>query len=146
MLIQHGRFDIADDLLRVDFAAVHRWLTGSYWSPGIARDRVEHAARHSSLVVSSWDRASGAQAGYLRVISDQVRLAYLCDVFVSENFRHQGLARAMVSFAMNHPDHRNIAMWLLATQDAHDVYRGVGFEPLAQPERWMIQRPGQRRL
>jgi hypothetical protein len=26
---------------------------------------------------------------------------------------------------------------VLATRDAHEVYAGVGFAPLAAPERWM---------
>jgi hypothetical protein len=28
---------------------------------------------------------------------------------------------------------------LLATQDAHGLYAGFGFEPLGEPERWMIR-------
>src|SRR3712207_6902975 len=35
------------DLGRVDFAAVHEFLRRSYWSPGIPRELVERAARHS---------------------------------------------------------------------------------------------------
>jgi len=30
---------------------------------------------------------------------------------------------------------------MLATADAHGVYRELGFGPLAQPERWMEFRP-----
>jgi len=29
-----------DDVDRIDWSRVHAWLTSSYWSPGIARDRV----------------------------------------------------------------------------------------------------------
>src|SRR5438132_1180163 len=39
----------------MDFARVHAWLAASYWTPGIARERVEHAARHSAMVIGAFD-------------------------------------------------------------------------------------------
>ena len=54
--------------------------------------------------------------------------------------RRRGLAGAMIRFAMDHPEHRDVYQWLLATQDAHPVYEKLGFKPLEHPERWMIFR------
>jgi ribosomal protein S18 acetylase RimI-like enzyme len=76
------------------------------------------------------------QVGYLRVVSDKTRFAYICDVWVDAAHRRQGLARAMVRFAMEHPDFSTVG-WLLATADAHNVYAPLGFAPLKDPQRWM---------
>ena len=139
MTAKHGEYEISDDLSRVDFERVHRWLASTYWSPGVPRDTVEKAAQGSSLVVGAYK--DGEQAAYLRVVSDKATFAWLCDVFVDEAHRGSGLAKAMVRFALEHPDHQGLRRWLLATRDAHEVYRSVGFEPLPAPDKWMIYFP-----
>ena len=137
-----GEFEIDDDRGRVDFAAVHRWLAGSYWSPGIAREVVERAAKHSSLVIGVY--RGGEQVGYARVISDRATFAWVADVYVDEAHRGRGLGREMIRFALADPEHQGLRRWLLATKDAHGVYAEVGFGPLDKPESMMIHRPAGR--
>ncbi len=138
ILFQNG-YELDDDPERIDFAQVHAWLTTTYWSPGIARERVEKAARGSSLVVGAY--RAGEQVAYLRVVSDKTTFAWICDVYVDEAHRGQGIARAMVRYALEHPEHQGMRQWLLATRDAHGVYRGVGFDSLRIPEKWMRYPP-----
>jgi len=69
------------------------------------------------------------------------RFAWICDVFVAEAHRGKGLAKAMVRYALEEPEHREIKRWLLATADAHAIYAEVGFIPLPSPERWMVYLP-----
>jgi GNAT superfamily N-acetyltransferase len=142
----HGEYELDDDRTRIDFERVHSWLTNTYWSPGIAQEKVERAAKGSSLVLgvyqkSSGENESGQQVGYMRVISDKATFAWICDVFVDEAHRGQKIASAMVSFALAHPEHQGLRRWVLATRDAHPVYAGVGFTPLPEPDRWMIHLP-----
>ncbi|MDE2125551.1 MAG: GNAT family N-acetyltransferase [Armatimonadetes bacterium] len=129
------------DASRIDFDRVHAWLTAAYWSPGVSRERVERAAAGSSLLVGAY--FGGVQAGYLRVVSDRATFAWICDVWVDKPHRQQGLARAMVRFALDHPEHKGLRRWVLATRDAHRVYAACGFEPLPSPERWMVRQPAQ---
>lgn len=127
----------------VDFARVHAWLSSSYWTPGIARERIEHASRHSALVLSAF-APDGGQIGFLRVVSDKARFAYLCDVWVDEAHRGKGLARSMVRHAMEHPDFATVTTWTLATKDAQGVYATLGFRDVreegAHPNTWMVLR------
>lgn len=136
---------LAEGIEHVDFARVHLWLASSYWTPGITRDRIEHAARHSALVLSAF-APDGSQAAFLRVVSDKARFAYLCDVWVDEPHRGHGLARRMVKHAMDHPDFASISTWTLGTKDAQQVYAGLGFrdvrEPGAYPYTFMVRRNG----
>jgi len=120
-----------------DFDVVHPWLTSSYWSPGVSREKVERAAAHSSMVINAF--LDGRQVGYCRVISDRASFAYLCDVFVAEEARGKGVGQAMVGFALEDPEHQNLRRWLLATHDAHSLYEKFGFKLLPNPERWMAK-------
>ena len=132
MQIEHEGYTLSDDLERIDFPKVTEWLTGSYWSPGISLEEVERGARHSSLVIGAYDRA-GAQVGYARVASDRTRLGFVMDVFVDDRHRKRGIGQALVRFAMEHPEHAPVYLWLLATNDAHGVYAAEGFRPPAEP-------------
>jgi GNAT superfamily N-acetyltransferase len=136
MNIENDGYKINDDINRIDFRKTTEWLAGSYWSPGIGQAEVEKGARNSSLVIGAYDGA-GTQVGYARLASDKTRFAYIMDVFVDPAHRKKGLGQAMVKFAMEHPDHSDVYLWLLATHDAQDVYGKVGFKPLEHPDRWM---------
>ena len=119
-------YEIDDNLARINFASVHAWLTTAYWSTGVSRPRVEQAAQHSSLVLGAYMGAQ--QAGYLRVVSDRTTFAWVADVFVDPAHRKKGLAKAMVQFALQHPQFQGIRQWVLMTLDAHPVYRQLGFD------------------
>ena len=137
--MQLTKYEISDDPARIDFATVHRWLASTYWSPGVSRDIVERAARHSSLVIGAY--LHNQQVAYCRIVSDRTTFAWVSDVFVHPDHRGQGLARKMIRFALAHPDHQRLRRWMLATRDAHDVYAAIGFGPLDDPTHMMVHRP-----
>ncbi|MDR3692926.1 MAG: GNAT family N-acetyltransferase [Fimbriimonas sp.] len=137
---EHGEYQLDTSLERIQFGVVHGWLSSTYWSPGISLDRVIAAARKSSLVVGVF--LGEVQVGYLRVVSDQTTFAWICDVFVDENHRGKGLAKAMVKLALADPNHEGLRRWVLATRDAHGVYADCGFVPLPMPDRWMARLSG----
>jgi GNAT superfamily N-acetyltransferase len=129
------RFELTDETLRIDFDVVHGFLTTSYWSPGIPRDVVERAAR-GSLCFSLLD-SGGQQVGFARVISDRATFAYLADVFILPAVRGKGLGLWMMEVIRGHPELKGLRRWMLATRDAHALYRKVGFGPLSDPTRFM---------
>ncbi|HTP27105.1 MAG TPA: GNAT family N-acetyltransferase [Anaeromyxobacteraceae bacterium] len=120
--------------LRLD--DVHAMLSQSYWSPGITKDEIAAGIENSALAVGAY-AADGRQIGFLRVISDKVRFAYILDVIVAEDYRGRGTGQAMVRFAMTHPDLQPVYQWMLKTKDAHGVYARCGFVAIEDPERWM---------
>ena len=132
-------YEITDDPARIDFAAVHQWLASTYWSPNVSRDLVERAARHSSLVIGAY--LGTQQVAYCRIVSDRTTFAWVSDVFVHPDHRGKGLGREMVKFALNHPEHKGLRRWMLATRDAHEVYAAIGFTLLDDPKDTMVYRP-----
>ena len=125
----------------MDFDSVSRWLHDAYWSPGITKDEVILGTKNSSLVVGGFDEFE-KQVSFLRIISDKVRFAYILDVIVEPDRRGEGIGKAMVKYAMDHPEMSLVYQWVLKTKDAHGVYAKLGFGSIQDPERWMvIQRP-----
>jgi GNAT superfamily N-acetyltransferase len=119
-------YGISTDPARFDIAAIHAYLTRSYWSPGIPVHIVERAVRHS-LCFGVFEVASGAQVGFTRVVTDYATFAYLCDVYVLEEHRGHGLAKRMMREVMDHPALAGARRIMLATRDAHGLYRQSGF-------------------
>jgi ribosomal protein S18 acetylase RimI-like enzyme len=121
-----GPYEISSDPARLDLAVIHGYLARSYWSPGIPREIVERAVRNS-LCFGVYHRETGAQLAFTRVVTDHATFAYLCDVFVLEEHRGQGLGKAMMRAAMAHPALAGARRVMLATRDAHGLYRQYGF-------------------
>jgi GNAT superfamily N-acetyltransferase len=121
-----SRYEISTDADRLDVDAIHAFLTRSYWAPGIPRDTVERAARHS-LCFGVYEMVTGAQVGFTRVVTDHATFAYLCDVYVLEAHRGHGLAKRMMREVMAHPAVSGARRIMLATRDAHGLYRHSGF-------------------
>lgn len=139
MTVRHGGYEIDDSRERFDVPRVFDWLALAYWSLDLTPGLLRRAVNGSSLIVGAYEGA--AQVGCLRVVSDRATFAWIADVFVAEAHRHQGLARAMVRFALSHPDHQGLRRWMLATRDAHALYAPIGFTPLSHPDQMMIHRP-----
>jgi GNAT superfamily N-acetyltransferase len=130
-----GSYTVSDDPERLDLRAIHDYLRRSYWSPGIPFEVVERAVR-GSLCIGAYD-GDGKQVGLVRCITDYATFCYVSDVYVLEDHRGQGLSKAMLALATDHPMLRGLRRWSLVTADAHGLYRQFGFTPVAQPERHM---------
>ena len=127
-------YEVSADKSRLDVGLVARWLSDeSYWAAGRSREITEKAIE-GSVCVGAY-APGGAQAGFARVVTDRATFAWLCDVFVVEGHRGHGLARRMVQAALDLPELQGV-LWLLATDDAHGVYRPLGFQEI-EPGRWM---------
>ena len=125
---------VSTDRARLDRAAIHAFLRGSYWAKGIPRELMDRAI-DNSLCFGLYD--GDRLVGFARVITDCATFAYLSDVFVLESHRGHGLGTWFMESVLSHPDLQNFRRWMLATADAHGLYRKVGFTALSKPERIM---------
>lgn len=118
---------------------IREMLSSVFWSPNIGEAEILKGIENSALVVGAYAEGAG-QVGFLRVVSDKVRFAYIMDVVVHEDCRRQGIGRRMVNYALAHPELKDVYQWFLITRDAHGVYEECGFKPLEHPEEWMSMR------
>lgn len=132
-------YTISTDKTRLDIGLIHDFLSeDSYWAQDRPYDVVERSIDHS-LCFGVY--AGTEQVGFARVVTDYVTFAWLCDVFIVEPHRGQGLGKRLVETVVAHPDLDGIRLFSLATRDAHELYRRyAGFEPLEVPEKWMARR------
>lgn len=130
----HDSFTISTDPARLDMDAIYDFLAHSYWAKGRPRERTQDAFANS-LVFGLYEGAR--QIGMARVVTDHAIIAYLCDVFIHENFRGHGLGKWLVQSILEHPDLSHVRRWLLVTEDAHGLYQQFDFAPLTDPEKWM---------
>lgn len=135
---------VSDDRSLLDVDAIHAFLSACYWSPGIARERLERAILHS-LNFGVYDPASPrrsnpalpSQIGFARVVTDRATFAYLCDVFILESHRGRGASKLLMRTILEHPDLQGLRRFCLMTRDAHGLYSRFGFAACADPTRYM---------
>ena len=132
--ISNGGFRLTADRARIDVDAVHGFLTRSFWAAGISRELVAVSIEHS-LCFGVFEDVR--QVAFARVVTDYSTYAYLCDVFVLEEYRGRGLGEWMIAFVMRHPGLQGLRRFQLVTRDAHGLYRRFGFTEPTNPERYM---------
>lgn len=129
---------ISTDKQRLDIDYIYQWLSEqSYWARGRSRATVEQSIANS-LCFGLYHGSK--QVGFARVVTDLATFGWLCDVYVDESYRGHALGKWLIQTVVNHPDLAQIRRLMLATRDAHELYRKYGgFEMLGSPERWMAK-------
>ncbi|WP_433928508.1 GNAT family N-acetyltransferase [Sorangium cellulosum] len=125
---------ISSDKSLLDLDRIHAVLASAYWSKGIPREVVERAIQ-GSLCFGVYK--AGAQIGFARVITDHATFAYLADVFIVEEEKQRGYGKALIAHITEALGRLRLRRTLLATADAHGLYRQYGFTPLEKPDNFM---------
>jgi GNAT superfamily N-acetyltransferase len=138
--IEHHRegFVISTDQRRLDTSLIYEFLSNSsYWATGRSREVVERSIANSLNFGVFKDNE---QVGFARVVTDYATFAWLADVFIIDAYRSRGLGLWLIEVITSHPSLQGFRRWLLATRDAHELYRRFGFNELKEPNRWMERR------
>lgn len=131
---QKGEYTITTDKSKLDIEVIHGFLSQSYWAEDIPVAIVQRSIEGSLCFgVFHGDR----QIGFARVVTDMATFAYLADVFIIEDHRGKGLSKWLMEVITGHPGLQGLRRFLLATRDAHGLYRQFGFTALASPENLM---------
>ncbi len=72
--------------------------------------------------------------GFARIVTDYSVMYWLCDVFIDENHRKQGLGKKLIETIVNQEEFKNLTGFL-GTLDAHRLYEKFGFQK--DPDRLM---------
>lgn len=116
---------------------VYAWLKDAYWIKGTRTFEAQMAAAERSVNFGAI--SEGVTVGYARLVGDGVTFGWVCDVIVDPEFRARGVGKALMQAIIEHPDMQTPRRVILATRDAHDLYRRYGFEELPYPERWLAR-------
>jgi GNAT superfamily N-acetyltransferase len=128
-------FVISTDRSRLNIEFIHSFLsTQAYWAIGRSFEVVERAIENS---LNFGVFAGSQQIGFARVVTDFATFAWIADVFILEEHRGRGIGVWLIEVITSHPKLQGFRRWILATRDAHELYRRFGFNELANPERYM---------
>lgn len=128
-------FVVSDDRSRLDRALIHEFLScQSYWAQGIPESVLNQALDHS-LCFGGY--LGNHQVAFARVVTDCATFANLLDVFVLPQWRGRGFARCLLKAVMSHPDLQGLRRIMLATRDAHGLYKAMGFSSPQHPDSLM---------
>lgn len=138
VLFHNKEYSIQTDRGKMDIDFIHDYLCNrSYWAQGRSRELVEKSIQNSLCFgVFAGER----QVGFARIVTDLVTFAWLCDVFIAESHRGLGLGKKLIESVVSHPDIAALKLHLLATSDAHELYRKYGgFEGIRSSDKWMAR-------
>ena len=128
-------FTITTDKSALDVEFIHGFLSKtSYWAQGRSLELVQRSIDNS---LNFGVFHNNRQVGFARVVTDFATFAWLADVFIIDEYRGRQLGVWLIEVITGHPQLQGFRRWLLATQDAHELYRRFGFTELAEPKRWM---------
>ena len=131
---QRDNLLISTDPGLLNVEAICDFLSRAYWAQNRPREIIKLSLRHS-LVFGIYD--GSRQVGLARIITDYATFAWLCDVFVHEDYRGKGIGKWLISSIISHPALHDLRRIALATRDAHGLYSQFGFTSMNNPERWM---------
>lgn len=117
-------FEIDDGPARIDVDVVHRQVAASYWAPGVPRSIIEAAIAGSEC----WGAYDGTQMlGFARLVTDRATFGWLADIVVVPGYRRCGIGNALVDAVVARAAAYGLRRLMLATRDAHELYRRFGF-------------------
>ncbi|GIG63841.1 GNAT family N-acetyltransferase [Phytomonospora endophytica] len=132
-------FEISTDPARLDLDWLHERLsTDTYWATGRSRERMLRTIENS--VPYGVFAADGTQVAFARLVTDRATFAWLSDVYVDRSTRGSGVGKLLMERIMADVETFGLRRMVLATDDAHELYRRYGFEAHPKPEMWMERR------
>jgi ribosomal protein S18 acetylase RimI-like enzyme len=132
--VQKEDYLITDDPTKMDRSRVIELILDTYWGKNRTKEQIL-LSLENSLCFSLFYKEK--QIGLMRVITDYVTYAYLCDVIIDETYRYKGLGTWMLECVLLHPNLKGLRRWSLITRDAQEFYKKLGFVSLENPERYM---------
>ncbi len=123
------------DKNKLNLQFIHDFLCNkSYWAQGLPFATLKTAIDNS---VCFGVFIEDTQIGFARLVTDRVSFGYLCDVFIDEEYRNQGIASKFMCYILENEIVKQLKRLNLVTTDAHELYKKVGFSLLKYPERHM---------
>lgn len=132
-------YRVSTDREKLDVQAIHGYLTRSTWANGIPLETVR-ASIANSLNFGLYHQ--DIQIGFARLVTDSATFAYLCDVYVLEEYQGKGLGRWLMECVHHHPLIPKLRTMMLFTSTAPWLYEKFGYQPVNRENyAWTISQP-----
>lgn len=118
---------ISDDPHQIDYHQLQALQQETDWAQDRSLLDLQLAVAGSDLVLTAWDGTT--LVGCVRVLSDFVFRAVLCDVIVHPQYRGQGIGRTLVEAVLGHERLGRVRKFTLLTASARGFYERLGWKP-----------------
>ena len=118
----------------MDLDVIFKFVKESYWG----QDRT--IKEQEIVLLNSMNFGlflNNNQIAYTRVMTDKVFFAYILDFFVIKESQGKGIGKLLIKNVLNYPEIKEVDKWMLATKDAHRLYKQFGFESVKDPNKLM---------
>ena len=118
----------------MDLDVIFKFVKESYWG----QDRT--IKEQEIVLLNSMNFGlflNNNQIAYTRVMTDKVFFAYILDFFVIKESQGKGIGKLLIKNVLNYPEIKEVDKWMLATKDAHGLYKQFGFESVKDPNKLM---------
>lgn len=106
--------------------SVKNLLEQTYWAKDRSIETIEKSMEHS-ICYGVFLSETNKQIGFARVLTDYATTYYICDVIVDVNYRGIGIGKKIMD-TIEGNEEISCLRGILATKDAHELYRKYGFE------------------
>lgn len=127
MYSSKAALEICDDARDVDFQQLRALQQDTSWAQDRSLLDLQRAVAASDLVLTAW--YGDTLVGCVRVLTDFVYRAVLCDVIVHQDYRGQGIGRLLVQRTTEHPRLARVQKFTLLTATARPFYERLGWRP-----------------
>jgi GNAT superfamily N-acetyltransferase len=125
---------LSTDRRKLNYAFISSELQKLYWAQDLTTLEITKSIRNSRAYGLYYNNTP---IGFAKVLTDYSRFAYLSDVFIIEPYRGKGLGVFLLKGILEDPKLKGIKRWMLATRDAHGLYKKFGFTELQNPKAFM---------
>ncbi len=132
--INYNNYLISNNKNLLSLERIHEFLSRSYWANKRSKKTIAESIKNSECFGVYLDNN---QVGFARIVTDYSVMYWLCDVFVDENHRKQGLGKKLMEIIVHHEELKSLT-GILGTMDAHPLYEKFGF--VRDSERFMRRR------
>jgi GNAT superfamily N-acetyltransferase len=115
---------ISNDKSFLELDIVCGFLSRSYWANKRSEIKIKKTIE-GSVCFGAYH--FNKQIGFARIVTDGETVYWLCDVFVDESYRGNGVGKKLIETITRDEEYKNL-FGILATRDAHELYEQYEFE------------------
>jgi GNAT superfamily N-acetyltransferase len=127
-------FLISTDKDKLQPEVIHKFLKTTYWAAERPLKEIKKSIR-TCLCFGVYHK--GKQVGFARVLTDYIKVGYIADVFIIEEYRGKGLSKWLMEVILSYGETKNVIRWMLHTRNAQSLYRRYGFGKPKKPKNYM---------
>ncbi|OGT60425.1 MAG: hypothetical protein A3F14_00275 [Gammaproteobacteria bacterium RIFCSPHIGHO2_12_FULL_43_28] len=102
-----GTILITENLTSSQIDELHELYKDMWWSRDRTKDEINTLLK-TCFCFAAVDQQTKRLIGFTRILSDEMRYAYIYDLMVPENLRSRGIGQMLMEHVLHHPKLKNV--------------------------------------